>query len=86
MGSLHLLLFLGFITLTQCQISGTPGDGLYGWCGTKPDDTFTFLDDAERPFCFKFMGANSDSDTPYYYYYFGTRVDVYTLVTLQACT
>jgi len=61
----------------------TLDDGPYGSCGTKSDDLFTFLDDAERPFCLKFSNANSDSDTPYYYYYFGTRVDMFTLVTLK---
>ena len=59
----------------------------YGWCGTRPTDTFTFLEDAERPFCLKFKNAvTEDGDPHIVYYYFGTRVDRYTYVTLQHCT
>ena len=57
---------------------------IYGLCGTSPNDKFTFIDDAENPFCFKFKNALT-SDPWYQYYYFGTRVDTYTLVTLQGC-
>eukprot|EP00483_Globobulimina_turgida_P005123 UN05133 len=58
----------------------------YGWCGTQSGDTFRYLDDGLRPFCFKFKNAATGPGGPYpytTYFYFGTRVDLYTLVTVS---
>lgn len=56
----------------------------FGWCGTSPLDSFAFLDDSEMPFCFKFNNAAIAQDPPYpVFFYFGTRVDIFELVSLQ---
>lgn len=72
--------------LTFIPFALSQGDAPYGLCGTLPGDSFTFIEDAEKPFCFKFKNAKtSQPDSTYLYYYFGTRVDTYTLVSLQGC-
>ena len=76
-------IFIFLSTLISFSLS--QGDDPYGFCGTQPTDTFTFIEDAEKPFCFKFKNAVSSHPNNYLYYYFGTRVDTYTLVSLQGC-
>eukprot|EP00483_Globobulimina_turgida_P001596 UN01598 len=66
------------LVLIQCA-----DEEIYGYCGTQLADTFTFLDDGKRPFCFKFKNAATGSAPYTNFYYFGTRVDLYTLVTIS---
>ena len=81
------------LLLIACLALVASGDDPYGYCGTSASDTFTFLDDAEIPFCFKFKnGKVSDPGTIYqegakdtFYYYMGVRVDKYTLIQIQGC-
>lgn len=80
---MNILIFISsFISFVLSQSQ----NGTFGQCGTLPGDKFTHLDDAERPFCFKFKNAITPSGDPWVmYYYFGSRVDKYTLVQLQGC-
>ena len=80
----QLIFFISCIYLYY--IVSAEEEVLYGLCGTDPDDTFTYGDDAENPFCFKFKHAYTGEDNDWLlFYYFGTRVDEYTYVALHGC-
>merc|ERR1711971_411233 len=78
------MLTLIFIARVQSQ------DAVGGSCGLLDTDTFTFLDMAKKPFCFKFNNYKADTtdlpDDPVInstFFYFGTQVDQYSLIQLK---
>eukprot|EP01083_Nonionella_stella_P197937 727253_1 len=82
---LSLILFhLISLTLSQNSTNSPQQEEvIYGHCGTQFTDEFVFLDDGKRPFCFKFKNAATGGEPYTSFYYFGTRVDIYTLVTVS---